>query len=102
MPTTSLSSNRPSVRTAAGAILFHADRLLIVKPTYRDYWMFPGGQSVPNESPRQTCRREIREELGLDIEPGQLLCLDYVSGARWADLPREELVFFFAGGALLQ
>ncbi len=36
-------------------------------------WEFPGGKVEPDESPRAALVREIREELGLEIEVGPWL-----------------------------
>ncbi|MCX4965771.1 NUDIX hydrolase [Streptomyces sp. NBC_00654] len=70
---------------AAAASLFRdgRGRILIVEPNYRDGWALPGGtvESDTGEGPRQAARRETAEEIGLDLEPGRLLAVDWARGA---------------------
>lgn len=72
-------------RVLAGAAMLFRDgegRVLIVEPNYRAGWALPGGtiESDDGETPRQGARRETLEEIGLDIEPGRLLAIDWVPG----------------------
>jgi ADP-ribose pyrophosphatase YjhB (NUDIX family) len=53
-------------------------RVLICEPTYKEVWEAPGGAVEEGESPREAAAREVKEELGLVVEPGRLLGLDYV------------------------
>src|SRR3989338_6212612 len=58
----------PKKHMATGAIMFdRKNRLLIVKPTYKDGWTIPGGVVDADESPRTACIREVKEEVSLDI-----------------------------------
>jgi 8-oxo-dGTP pyrophosphatase MutT (NUDIX family) len=83
-------------RAAAGALFLDgAGRLLMVEPTYKPTWEIPGGGVEPGETPRAACVRELQEELGLALEPGRLLVVD------WA--PRDgvdRVLFVFDGGVL--
>ena len=85
-------------RVSADAIVRDSSgRILLVDPTYKPDWDLPGGMAEANEPPADALRRELREELGLDIHLGDLLCVDWVSPhGPWDDL----LNFIFDGGTL--
>ena len=69
----------PRVPASAGALLFdRRGRLLVLNPTYKRHWTIPGGQlEATGETPWQACRRETREECGIQIERGRLVCIDF-------------------------
>ena len=73
-------SEVPRIPASAGALIFdEAGRLLILKPNYKKGWTIPGGQIDPDgESPWEACRRETREECGLEVEHGRLVCVDFL------------------------
>ena len=69
----------PKKSSAIGVLLFgESGKVLIVKPHYKDHWTIPGGVIEGNESPIQAAVREVREEVGLDIQVERLLCLHYL------------------------
>jgi 8-oxo-dGTP diphosphatase len=70
----------PRIPASAGALIFDpAGRLLLLKTTYKKRWTIPGGQMEANgESPWEACRRETREECGLEIVRGRLVCVDFL------------------------
>ena len=82
----------------AGAIILNDNQhILLVKPTYCEKWLFPGGIVEAHESPGAACLREIKEELNLDVKLGRLLCVEYRSTAS----PKtESLQFIFYCGTL--
>lgn len=90
--------NLPKKRLGAGALFLNEkDEVLIVKPSYRDYWLIVGGVVDDNESPKEACIREIREEIGFDVQGIEFLSVDYVFNH---DERGERLLFIFFGGVL--
>lgn len=86
----------PRKRISAGCLLYDEQgRLLLVDPTYKSNWEIPGGTVEAGESPWQACVREIQEEIGLDIAPTRLLCVDYSGETKTRT---ESLNFIFDGG----
>ena len=69
----------PGIPVSAGALIFdRAGRLLILKPTYKSGWTIPGGvMEADGESPWEACRREVREETGIDVTRGRLAAMDF-------------------------
>ncbi|MEU1282117.1 NUDIX domain-containing protein [Streptomyces sp. NPDC005805] len=70
----------PTAETvAAGVLLFdERDRVLLVDPTYKPGWEFPGGVVEPGEPPARAGTREVAEELGLQLPAApRLLVVDW-------------------------
>jgi 8-oxo-dGTP diphosphatase len=73
-----LTFTLPAIPASAGALIRgRKGRLLILKPTYKSGWTIPGGVVEVGESPWEACRREAREECGLDVTTGRLACVDF-------------------------
>ncbi|MER6120885.1 NUDIX hydrolase [Streptomyces sp. NPDC001743] len=88
-------------KVLAGAACLFRDargRVLLVEPNYREGWTLPGGtiESADGESPRQAARRESAEEIGLDLEPGRLLAVDWTRGAARPPI----VAYVYDGGVL--
>jgi 8-oxo-dGTP pyrophosphatase MutT (NUDIX family) len=64
---------------ASGVLLFdERDRVLLVDPTYKAGWEFPGGVVEPGEAPARAGMREVAEETGITLEEvPRLLVVDW-------------------------
>ena len=92
--------NRTQARKRVSVDLLIRDemgRVLLVQPSYKPGWDMPGGMVEANEPLREAGAREVREELGLQVQPGPMLCVAWAAPhGPWDDL----LAFVFDGGIL--
>jgi len=66
----------PAVIDVSAALVFRGGRLLIAQRPEGGHlagmWEFPGGKREPGETWEECLRRELREELDVDVEVGRL------------------------------
>ncbi|MEY2420881.1 MAG: hypothetical protein QOI95_948 [Acidimicrobiaceae bacterium] len=59
----------PSFTVGAMCVIERADgRVLLIRHLYRQRWGIPGGLLERGELPTDAARREVREEVGIDVE----------------------------------
>ncbi len=62
---------RPVIRVAAGILRDTGGRVLITERTgggpFDGLWEFPGGKLLDGEAPEAALKRELREEIGIDL-----------------------------------
>ncbi|MGB7449141.1 MAG: NUDIX hydrolase [Ornithinimicrobium sp.] len=82
-----LNATLPTKRVIAqGLIRNEADDILMCQLTYKQEWDLPGGVVDPHESPAAALSREIGEELGVQVDVGALLAVDWLPPYRqWDD-----------------
>src|SRR2546423_10630810 len=68
--------NANTVEVAAG-LIFRDGKLLITQRYPEAHlgglWEFPGGKREPNESFPECLKRELAEELGIEVQPGEFV-----------------------------
>jgi 8-oxo-dGTP diphosphatase len=76
----------PRKRVGAGLVVVdEASSVLLVEPTYKPGWEVPGGMVEAGESPRSAAAREALEELGVEVQVGRLLVMDWRPPGRRPD-----------------
>jgi 8-oxo-dGTP diphosphatase len=77
------------------ALIQHDERILIAQrgrdKRFARQWEFPGGKVRPDESPEDCLRREIKEELNLEIRVDQYCCTIH---HRYPDFDIELITFW--------
>ncbi len=83
----------PTVIVAA-AVVIEADRVLLTRRPGGTHlaglWEFPGGKLEPDESPEECVARELREEIGVEVEVGEALDVTF-----WRYPKKAVLVLFY-------
>jgi 8-oxo-dGTP diphosphatase len=88
----------PKKRMSSGVIIRNsAGEILVLKTTYKDHWEIPGGVVEKSESPKETAKREILEEIDLEISVTSCLVIHYRRSLTGKD---ENITFVFDGGVL--
>lgn len=94
-PAKSMKADHQVIRVVAG-IIERDDRILVCRrqagKILAGKWEFPGGKLRPSETPRQALARELREELGVAANVGDLL---HVVPHRYAEMDAAVQISFF-------
>lgn len=82
-----LNSGLPTKRVIAQGLITDGEgRALLCELTYKKEWDLPGGVVDRHESPAAAVRREVAEELQLDVEVGELLEVNWLPAYKqWDD-----------------
>jgi 8-oxo-dGTP diphosphatase len=83
----------PEVRVSAGIILQDNKALLTLRSEKQfipSVWQFPGGKANGNETPIRTLKRELKEELDIDVLDAHLLAIQTYQFA-----PTQEWIIYF-------
>lgn len=96
------SMSTPTVLVAAGAIL-EGGRVLLTRRKAGTHleglWELPGGKVQPGEDPREALRRELQEELGIDVTVGEILDVTF---HRYEEAQKAVLLLFFEATRLAE
>lgn len=67
---------------AASVVLWRGDEILVMKRSggfSAGGWFIPGGHVEPGERPAESAAREVFEEAGIALDPGELKLVDVMS-----------------------
>jgi ADP-ribose pyrophosphatase YjhB (NUDIX family) len=88
----------PRRRLGARVLITDAGgRVLVLETTYKQTYEVPGGVCEAGESPRTAAMREVREELGLELDIGRLLVFDHRSEP---DPKGDAIMLVYDGGTI--
>lgn len=63
-----LVGSRPIIMIGAGVLLLRGDQVLLQRRADNGLWGIPGGSMEPGESLEEAARREVLEEVGLQVD----------------------------------
>jgi 8-oxo-dGTP pyrophosphatase MutT (NUDIX family) len=76
---------RPAIHGSYIAV-WHGERVLVIRNSYRKLLSFPAGGRARGETLLEAARRELREEVGIHVEPDQLAyCGDFMHDGSYAE-----------------
>lgn len=75
-------------RTACRGIVKKGDRYLVTRLSKHDIYMFPGGGVEENENYKETCKREVLEETGINVEVLEetVRITEYFIDSKWTNV----------------
>lgn len=77
---------QPTYTAGAVAIIEHEGRVLALRQLHRTGWSLPGGLIEKGEQAADAVVREVYEETGLRIDPGQVVATFFVPEFRHVDV----------------
>lgn len=75
-----------SYTAGAVVIIEHDGRVLALRQLHRKGWSLPGGLIERGEQPADAVAREVFEETGIRIDPGQAMAIDFVPDIKHIDI----------------
>ncbi|MCK0112872.1 NUDIX domain-containing protein [Ornithinimicrobium sp. F0845] len=83
---TLVRAGTPSYTVGAVCLVEHDGEVLLLWQPHRLGWSLPGGLLGRGEEPEDAVRREVREEVGLDIEPGDPIAVGVHASTQQIDV----------------
>jgi ADP-ribose pyrophosphatase YjhB (NUDIX family) len=102
----SRQEDRTALRDGASIVVLKDRCVLLVRralPPYAGLWSLPGGKTEANETARDTVRRELKEETGIEVEiEGVIDAVKIVTSEGEGDVTYRLTVFYghSTGGSL--